>query len=232
MLQVLLIIFLISLFYLSIANRMTTYVNVLALQGVLLFFVAFLELKSINTLNLILILLETIIFKSLAVPIFLKYVLKRNHITREAEPYVPNFVSLIITTVIVVTTILLSNTMEESYLDKMYFVVALSTLFTGLYFIASRRKIITHVMGYLVIENGVFVLSLAVGNEMPMLVNLGIMLDIFASVLILGIFLNKIGDVFKDIDVNQLTNLKDYWRMYNLIIYNLRSKYTNFFSTN
>ena len=210
MLHVLLIDFLISLFYMSIANRMSTYVNVLALQGILLFFVAFLELKHINTLNLILILLETIIFKSLAVPIFLNYVLKRNHITREAEPYLPNFVSLIITTVIVVTTILLSNTMEESYLDKMYFVVALSTLFTGLYFIATRRKIITHVMGYLIIENGVFVLSLAVGNEMPMLVNLGIMLDIFASVLILGIFLNKIGDVFKDIDVNQLTNLKDY----------------------
>ena len=210
MLHVLLIVFLISLFYMSIANRMSTYVNVLALQGILLFFVAFLELKHINTLNLILILLETIIFKSLAVPLFLNYVLKRNHITREAEPYLPNFVSLIITTVIVVTTILLSNTMEESYLDKMYFVVALSTLFTGLYFIATRRKIITHVMGYLIIENGVFVLSLAVGNEMPMLVNLGIMLDIFASVLILGVFLNKIGDVFKDIDVNQLTNLKDF----------------------
>jgi hydrogenase-4 component E len=210
MLHVLLIVFLISLFYLAIANRMTTYINVLALQGVLLFFVAFLELKDINTLNLILILLETIIFKSLAVPIFLKHVLKRNHITREAEPYLPNFVSLIITTVIVITTIILSNTMEEGKLDKMFFVVALSTLFTGLYFIASRRKIITHVMGYLIIENGVFVLSLAVGNEMPMLVNLGIMLDIFASVLILGVFLNKIGDVFKDIDVNQLTNLKDY----------------------
>lgn len=210
MLHVLLIIFLITLFYVAIANRMTTYINVLAMQGILLFCVAFLELKHINTVNLILILLETIVFKSIAVPVFLKYVLKRNHITREAEPYLPNFVSLIITTVIVVTTILLSNTMEESYLDKMFFVVALSTLFTGLYFIATRRKIITHVMGYLIIENGVFVLSLAVGNEMPMLVNLGIMLDIFASVLILGIFLNKIGDVFKDIDVNQLTNLKDY----------------------
>ncbi len=210
MLHVLLIVFLISLFYLSIANRMTTYVNVLALQGILLFFVAFFELKNINTLNLILILLETIIFKSLAVPLFLKYILKRNNITREAEPYLPNFVSLIITTAIVITTIVLSNAMEEGKLDKMFFVVALSTLFTGLYFIASRRKIITHVMGYLVIENGVFILSLAVGNEMPMLVNLGIMLDIFASVLILGVFLNKIGDVFKDIDVNQLTHLKDY----------------------
>ncbi|MDD2525074.1 MAG: hypothetical protein PHH63_02000 [Bacteroidales bacterium] len=210
MLHVLLIIFLISLFYLSIANRMSTYVNVLAFQGILLFFVAFMELKNINTLNLILILLETIIFKSLAVPLFLNYVLKRNHITREAEPFVPNFISLIITTVIVIVTILLSDLMKEGSLDKMFFVVALSTLFTGLYFIASRRKIITHVMGYLIIENGVFVLSLAVGSEMPMLVNLGIMLDIFASVLILGIFLNKIGDVFKDIDVDQLSNLKDY----------------------
>ena len=44
---------------------------------------------------------------------------------------------------------------------------------------------------------------------MPMLVNLGIMLDIFASVLILGIFFNKIGDVIKDPDVDVLSNLKD-----------------------
>jgi hydrogenase-4 component E len=194
----------------AIANRLLTYIRVLAFQGVLLFVVVFIQLKEISTLNLVLILLETIIFKSIAVPMFLAYVLKRNKITREAEPYVPNFVSLIITTFIVVVTILLSNSIKDTHLDKIFFVVALSTLFFGLYIIASRRKIITHVMGYLVIENGVFVLSLAVGNEMPMLVNLGIMLDIFASVLILGIFLNKIGDVFKDIDVSNLTSLKDY----------------------
>ena len=210
MIHVILIIFLISLFYMAIANRMLTYVRVLAIQGILLFFVVFLQLKEISTMNLVLILLETVIFKSLAVPLFLRYILKRNKITRESEPFLPHFVSLIIVTLIVVVTILLSNSIKDTNLDKIFFVVALSTLFTGLYFIASRRKIITHVMGYLIIENGVFVLSLAVGNEMPMLVNLGIMLDIFASVLILGIFLNKIGDVFKEVDVDQLTNLKDY----------------------
>jgi len=64
-------------------------------------------------------------------------------------------------------------------------------------------------MGYLIIENGVFILSLAVGNEMPMLVNLGILLDVFVSVFILGIFVNRIGDVLKDTDVDQLKNLKD-----------------------
>jgi hydrogenase-4 component E len=194
----------------AIANRLMTYIKVLALQGVILFFVVFIQLNEINTLNLVLILLETIVFKSLAVPIFLGHLLKRNNITREAEPFLPNFVSLVITTFIVVITILISNTIKDTNLDKIFFVVALSTLFFGLYLIATRRKIITHVMGYMVIENGVFVLSLAIGNEMPMLVNLGIMLDIFASVLILGIFLNKIGDVFKDVDVDQLSNLKDY----------------------
>jgi len=210
MIDVLLITFIITLFYIAIANRMLTYLKVLAFQGVLLFVVVFIQLNEINPVNLALILLETIVFKSVAVPLFMAYVLKRNHITREAEPFLPNFISLIITTLIVVVTILLANGVKDTHLDKIFFVVALSSLFTGLYFIATRRKIITHVIGYLIIENGVFVLSLAVGNEMPMLVNLGIMLDIFASVLILGIFLNKIGDVFKDVDVDQLSNLKDY----------------------
>jgi hydrogenase-4 component E len=210
MTNVLLIIFIISLFYVAIANRIITYVRVLALQGFILFGVTFLQLQEIQTWNLVLILLETIVFKALAVPIFLGYLIKRNRITRESEPYLPHFISLIIVTVIVVITVLLANSIKDTHLDKIFFIVSLSTLFTGLYFIASRKKIITHVMGYLVIENGVFVLSLAVGNEMPNLVNLGIMLDVFASVLILGIFLNKIGDVFKNADVDQLSNLKDY----------------------
>ena len=64
-------------------------------------------------------------------------------------------------------------------------------------------------MGYLVIENGVFILALAIGNEMPMLVNTGVLIDIFVSILLLGMFINKIGDVFKEIDVDQLTQLKD-----------------------
>jgi hydrogenase-4 component E len=97
---------------------------------------------------------------------------------------------------------------KDTNLDKTYFVVALSTLFTGLYLIVSRKKIITHVIGYIVIENGVFILSLAVGNEMLCWL-IWVFLDIFASVLILGVFFNKIGDVLKDPDVNLLRNLKD-----------------------
>ncbi len=209
MINVLLIIFTISLLYLSIANRLFTYVNTLIAQGLILFGVALIELKDISTFNLVMISLETLIFKSIVVPMFIKFVIKHNKITREAEPFLPNFVSLIVVTLIIVGTILLSGYISDNQLNKIYFIIALSTLFSGLYIIATRKKVITHVMGYLVIENGVFILSLAVGNEMPMLLNLGIMLDIFVSVLILGIFVNKIGDVLKDVDVSKLTKLTD-----------------------
>jgi len=209
MTNVLLIIFAMSLIYLSIANRLMSYVKILAFQGIILFWVSFIELDEMNTVNLTFILLETIVFKTIAVPLFLKYVIQKNEITREAEPYVPNFISLIIVTSIVVVTFLLSNIIEDEQLNKVYFVAALSSLFTGLYIIGTRKKILTHVMGFLVIENGVFILSLAVGNEMPMMVNSGIFLDLFITVLLLGIFVNKIGDVLKDVDAGQLKNLKD-----------------------
>ena len=209
MTNVLLIIFAMTLLYLGIAHRLLTYIKILALQGILLFGIAFIELIEINAANLTFVLLETIVIKAIAIPLFLNYVMKRNRITRDAEPFLPNFVSLIIITLIIIATFILSNAIDDSRISKIYFVVALSTLFTGLYIIVTRHKIITHVMGYLVIENGVFILSLALGNEMPVLVNLGILLDVFASVFLLGIFVNRVGDVLKDVDVDQLKSLKD-----------------------
>lgn len=209
MTNILLIAFSISLIYIGMANRLYTYISAIAFQGIILFGVAFIELIEINTVNLILVLLETIVFKTIVIPIFLNYIINRNKITREAEPFLTNFVSVVIITGIILGSFLLSNTIHDTHLRKIFFVVALSALFTGLYIIITRRKIITHVMGFLVIENGVFILSLAVGSEMPMLVNIGILLDIFVSVLLLGIFANKIGDVLKEQDVSQLRNLKD-----------------------
>jgi hydrogenase-4 component E len=209
MTDTLLITLIISLVYVVAANRLNTYTIILAFQGLLLFGLAFIELIEINALNLILILFETVVFKSIAIPAFLNYVIRRNNLTREAEPYVSNFLSVLVITAIIIGSFLLSDTIHDDHVKGLFFVVALTSLFVGLYIIVSRRKLITHVMGFLVIENGVFVLSLAVGSEMPMVVNAGIMLDIFVSVLLLGIFVNRIGDVLKEHDAEQLRQLKD-----------------------
>jgi len=130
MTDILLIALAMTLLYMSIANRLHTYLRILVLQGFLLFGVTYLTLTHINTLNLILIMLETVVFKAIVVPRFISYIIKRNNITRETEPYLPNFVSLIIVTLIIVTTILLSSSIKDTNLDKTYFVVALSTLST------------------------------------------------------------------------------------------------------
>lgn len=209
MTNTLLVAFIMSLIYMVIANRLYTYVVILSFQGFVLFGVAFTELIEISVINLFFILFETVVFKALVIPAFLNFVIKKNNMTREAEPFVSNFISVIVVSSIIIGSFLLSNTVHDDQLKSIFFVVALSALFTGLYIIITRRKIITHVMGFLVIENGVFVLSLAVGNEMPMVVNIGIMLDIFVSVLVLGIFINRIGDVLKDYDAEQLKQLKD-----------------------
>jgi hydrogenase-4 component E len=209
MINILLITFAISLVYMVIANRLSSCINILAFQGVVLFGVSFIELIQINTVNLVFILFETIVFKTLAIPLFLKYVIKKNNIVREAEPYLPDFISIVIVTCIILGSFIFSNMVTGMHLRKMFFIVAISALFTGLYIVISRKKIVTQIIGYLVMENGVFILSLSAGNKMPMLVNTGITLDIFVSVLVLGVFVNKIGNTFEEMNVDNLTNLKD-----------------------
>lgn len=209
MVDFLLILFTMTLLYAAIANRMQTYLWILIFQGAILSALTYFMLTKIEIYNVVLIIAENLLFKTIAVPWFLHTIIKRNQITRETEPYLPNFVSLIIVTAIILLSIVLTTSVSDIFIAKNLFIVAISTLFSALYLIMSRKKIITHVICYLILENGVFLLSLSTGNEMPMLVNLGIMLDIFASVLILGIFFNKIGDVLKDPDVGLLRNLKD-----------------------
>lgn len=207
--EILLILFIITLFSMAIANRMRNYVKILFLQGLLLFAMSFVLLKEITVANLVWISVETLLFKSVVVPALLYHLIDKNRITREAEPFLPHFASLAITVCIVAGTFLLAGAVGDELISKMFFVTALSAIFFGLYFICSRRKLLSHLMGYIVIENGVFILTIAVGNHMPFLVNLGVLLDIFASVLLLGFLAGKIGDVFKNTDIDKLTSLKD-----------------------
>ena len=209
MVNLLLILFIVTLFVCATAIRLKTFIKAIASQGLLLFGIFILRLNEINTLNLILLLLETLIFKAIVIPYFLHYLIKKNKINRESEPYMSNFTSLFIITFIVMITFYLANTLKGGVFGNIYFVISMITIFTGLYLMISRRKIITHVMSFIILENGVVILSLTVGIEMPMLVNLGILLDIFVTVLVLGIFANKLGDMFKEAEVGHLTRLRD-----------------------
>lgn len=207
MISLLIVSFGVTLIYLSVAERMRTYNMLIALQGVMLFAITYMELKNIDAWHLILILLETLIIKVIVLPYFIHRLLIRKQ-NASVAVVVPGFVSLTVVSVIIFLSFLLSYLLHDNQIQVKYFTGAIAAIFTGIYLIVVHKQVFTHMMGYLTIENGIFLLSLAVGNEMPLTVNLAVLLDVFSSVLILGLFINRLAD-FRSLDVDQLKDLKD-----------------------
>jgi hydrogenase-4 component E len=205
----LIILFAVSLIYFALAERMSKFVTILSMQGFILFGVVFFSLKEIETLDFIFILTETILVKALVVPWFMNRVRKHNQLKRVHEPYVPVFYSIMVVVLSLVISFLLSNSLQNEQIHTKYFTVALASVIFGIYFIIVHRNIFSHVVGYLIIENGIFLFSLAVGSQMPMMVNLAVLLDVVMGVLVLGIFINRIGDTFHSVEIDNLSKLKD-----------------------
>lgn len=213
MINFLIVLFIISLIYLAKVEMVKSYFTLMALQGVLLFGLAYFELKEIDLVHLLFILLETLIFKAIFVPLFLQRVTK-NRIHRHHNVPIKGYYSVLITAVIIISCFMISYEIhDELTIDAdhqvKYFTAAISSILVGLFIAINNRDLVTHLISYLVIENGIFLLSLALGAEMPMFVNSAILLDIFTSVLIMGIFFNKMKDYFQNADASQLSKLKD-----------------------
>jgi len=87
--------------------------------------------------------------------------------------------------------------------------VAFGLLLIGLLLLVSRKKAVTQVIGYLVLENGIFLFGLLLLEGMPYLIELGILLDLFVGVFVMGIVIFHINREFDHIDSHQLDTLKD-----------------------
>jgi hydrogenase-4 component E len=86
---------------------------------------------------------------------------------------------------------------------------ALSTVWCGLLLVVSRRKAVNQVLGFLVLENGVYVFGLLIADFMPTMVEAGVLLDLFAAVFVMGIVMFHINREFSSLDTEKLSALKD-----------------------
>ncbi len=203
------IIYAISLIYFALSERVKKFVRLLFMQGLILFGMVFFSLKEIEIYEFIFVLTETILIKSIVVPWFLERVRKHNNLKRIHEPTVPVFYSVILVVLSLIISFIISDNILDSKFHTQFFTVSFASIIYGLYFIIIHKNIFSHVVGYLIVENGIFMLSLSVGNTMPMMVNLAILLDLLMGLLVFGIFINRVGNTFQTDDVNQLTILKD-----------------------
>ena len=197
----LVIVFDITLIYLSVTERFRIYAGLVGLQGFLLFLLSFIELDKITLGTLLFVATETLVFKVIIVPYLLFMIIRKTGIARVHEKALPAFYSLLFVTLGLLLSIVVSFSMNTTQNTMVYFIVSFFALFTGLFLIISHRKIFSHLVGFLVIENAVLLLSLAIGSEIPMLINIGILLDIFVSVLILGIFVMRLKEHAHDLNL-------------------------------
>ena len=200
----LIIVFAISLIYISVTERFRIYTGLVGLQGLLLFGLSFLQLDRITLATVLFVAIETLLFKVIVVPFLLFRVIRRTGVARVHEKSLPSFYSLLLVSLGLLLSIVVSFSMNTTPYNLMFFIVSFFAVYTGLFLIITHRKIFSHLVGFLVIENAVLLLSLAIGSEIPMLINLGILLDIFVSVLILGIFVMRLRQ-----HIDDLTILKD-----------------------
>lgn len=205
----LVILYVVTLVYLSITERFRNFATLIGLQGWLLFIIALIRLHTINPAELAFIAFETLLFKGILVPWLLFAVIRRTKINRIAASGTSQFNSLVLSLAALVASISVTYCIAEETINLVFFGVALYALLSGLILIVVRTRIFSHMVGFLVIENGVFLFSMAVGVEMPSMIEIAIMLDILISILMLGLFLTKIGARFRIGDTDLLTNVKD-----------------------
>lgn len=204
----LIILYVLTLIYLSMADRFRTHTTILALQGLILFGLAMARMHEFHPVEMGFIIVETFVFKAIIIPAILIHVIRKTKINRVTSSST-QFGSLVMSIVALVASCTITYYMHDDSTDIISFGVALYALLSGLILIVMRKRIFAHLVGFLVIENGVFLFSMAIGVELPMLINLAIMLDILVSILVLGMFLRRMDNDMNTDESDALTSIKD-----------------------
>jgi hydrogenase-4 component E len=207
----LIVLFGVTMLYVSVTTRVEGYIKSLCIQGVILFLIVVLEFNKMDIFDFVFLAVETITVKTVLIPLMLFRSIKKNQLYRDMSAFIPNFAVLFLTSLIFISgffTAFISSTLKQS-INPLLFGIAVSTIMTGLLIIMVRKKIITHIMGYMTIENGIFLLMLSIKNKMPIIIELGVLLDIFVGVYLFVVFMNKIHDMYESSNIEKLTDLKD-----------------------
>ena len=229
--NIFIILLVLSMIYIAVTSRLLAHVNMLVAQGWLLFFVCltgfakepWFNIGMISTpdaimtniphiIGFLFVVVETLVVKAVVIPIFLKKVLRKTHAHRDTDANIPHFYSLFIASIILFAGFMLANihAAEFKLVSPLYFGVSIAVIITSLWLITIKHTVLSNVISFITMENGIFLLSLSVAKEMPIIVNMGVLLDIFIAVFILGMLVKEINNEFEDLEVSQLSDLKDY----------------------
>jgi len=193
------------------ASRIEASIRIVALQGILLGLLTVLEHYGDLTVSVWLVAVGGAVLKGVVFPWLLVRALRSSDAKREFEPFVGPIASLLAGVAALGMSLWLAQRLPlpQAPHASLLVAVALFSILVGLFLIIARKKAISQVLGFLVMENGIYTFGAGLVRQSPLLVEFGVMLDVFVAVFGMGIALFHISREFDHINAHELATLKD-----------------------
>jgi hydrogenase-4 component E len=194
------------------SSRISACIRSVAIQAMLLGAISLLAQWGNLGLRLLLLAIVSTAIKAGLLPWLLRRAVREVGVQTEVEPLVGFTTSLLLGLGLLGAALHVAGLLLPLPGDagtRFPVAVALFTIMVGLLLIVSRRKAVMQTLGYLAMENGVYAFGLAFAVEEPMLVEMGVLLDVFVAVFVMGIAIHHISREFDHIDTDRLSALKD-----------------------
>lgn len=192
-------------------SRLRTCIRLSAIQGALLGCLP-LMIGPLESWGPILLALVTIAMKGWTLPWLLERSLVEAHVQREVQPFVGYNASILIGVIAIAASFWLNSRLPLPFTPAGTLMIpsAFFGVLTGLFILVARRIALNQVIGYLVLENGIYAFGLVLMPHQTLLVELGILLDLFVGVFVMGIAIFQINREFDHIDADRMTGLRDW----------------------
>ena len=202
---------LLTCFAIVAQRRLSACVDMFAVQSLLLAATAALVAFLTGIHHIYIAAALTVIIKAVLIPRILKQVVERLNVTRELVMNVNIPASLLICGGLVMLAFFITQPIIPLgfLLTRDSLAIALAIILIGFFVMIARKKAVTQVIGFLVMENGLFLGATAAAYGMPLIVELGVFFDVLVGVLIIGIYSHRMQDTFDSVDTSKLTTLKE-----------------------
>ncbi len=197
--------------FLYASSRLMMYIRVVALQGLLLGILGIYQHAGELAWSVLAVALLSTVIKAFLLPWFLASTVQKTGIRREIVPLVGFGLSTVIGVAFLALALVIAGHLDAVAGEEavQLLVVAFHTLLTGLFLCVARAQISSQAIGYLVMENGVFVAGMAFAGRSSVVAELGVLLDISVAVFIMVAVIHHVRREFAGLDAANLTELRD-----------------------
>jgi len=205
----LVIVMVLNLFALG-TSRLNTVIRIVAAEGALLGVVPLLIHDKLP-FAAVLAAAAAVLLKGIAIPAMMRRSLRAANIKREIEPLIGFLPSILLGAAATALALVFSTRMTLAAGQAATLIVptALATILVGFIILTTRFKALSQVIGYLVLENGIFLFGMLLVEAIPVVVEMGVLLDLFVGIFVITIITNHINEAFSSMDTRHLVSLKE-----------------------